>query len=242
MTDPNQTQDMLPQASTQDDESLSMTLGGVGRGDELPEGEIFDETAVAGGNSLLSHTNILIAVVAIVAVASLYLMRISQGDLSTSKESQEIEAQIANTLNRLNTPSQLSADDPLLAENLNALLTPTAEITAIFEYDVRDQQIPIEQVKKDPFSLVGGANDSSAGPDASEYQNSRRIAKLQGEISGFGLQSIMIGARNIAVIDGEFYKKGDTLGSFRVTDIDKFTVYLQVGGDVFELSLKNNNR
>ena len=226
-----------------DDEPMSMTLSGIGRGDGAPGENSYEGSAETGGGGLLSQTTLIIVVVAIVAAGSLYLMRATQSDLSGSKELQEIEAKIATTLNRLNSPTLLPDGDPLLSENLNALLTPTNEVTAIFEHDVRDQQVPIEQVKKDPFSLAVGENtleSASVGNAADELD--RKLAKFREELRKYELQSIMVGNRNIAVIGGEFYKKGDHVGSFTVTDIDKFTVYLEAAGSPFELTLKEQGR
>jgi len=240
MTDFSEHEDGLLPVESDAEEPMSMTLSGIGGGEVLPDDPELEPTSYAGGN-LLSHSAILLAAVAVVAVGSLYLMRSLQGDLSASDEAQEIEAKIANTLDRLNTPSLLQADDPLRPGNLHDLLASTDDITAIFGHDVRDQQVPIEQVKKDPFSLVIGESDSlHVKPDTTSQQNDRRAVKLQREFTKLELQSIMMGARNIAVIGGEFYKRGDRIGSFTVTDIDKLTVYLQAAGSTFQLTLESN--
>ncbi len=227
---------LIPQDSGAE-EPMSMTLSGIGRGDPLPEDGGYEMDSAAGNSGLLSHTTLLIVAVAIVAAGSLFIMRASQGDLTNTSEALEIEAKIANALNKLNTPSLLPDGDPLLAENLSMLLTPTDEITAIFQHDVRDQQVPIEQVKKNPFSLA--INDGTQDTGQDTRQTDRSLAKLQSEANSMDLQSIMLGARNIAVIGGEFYKRGDRLGSFTVTEIDKLTVYLEANGNAFELSLKD---
>ena len=228
---------LVPQGN--DDEPMSMTLSGVGRGDTLPDDGGYEMGSTTTGGGLLSHTPLLIGAVAVIAVGSLFLMRAAQGELKSSDEVLEIEAKIANALDRLNTPSLLPAGDPLLAENLNMLLTPTAEITAIFAHDVRNQQVPIEQVKKNPFSL--GLAENTADNTENTRQPDRSLARLKDEMRDLELQSIMLGARNIAVIGGEFYKRGDRLGSFTITEMDKFTVYLQANGNPFELSLKDQN-
>jgi len=225
---------LIPQDGTE--EPMSMSLSGIGQADSLPEDAGYGDGASTGGG-LLSHTTLLIAAVAIVAAGSLFIMRATQGELTKSEDSVEIEAKIANALSRLNKPSLLPEGDPLLAENLSTLLTPTDEITAIFQHDVRDQQVPIEQVKKNPFSLALGDNSGSdTGQDT--RQTDRALSKLRSEAGSLELQSIMLGAKNIAVIGGEFYKRGDRLGSFTITEIDKFTVYLEANGNPFELSLK----
>lgn len=223
---------LIPQES---EEPMSMTLSGIGRGDGQEPG--YEEAAPETGSGLLSHTTLLVVVVAIVAAGSLFLMRASQGELTSSAEVQEIESKIADALNKLNNPKLLPAGDPLLTENLNTLLAPTDEITAIFQHDVRDQQVPIDQVKKNPFALAMADNSPDTTVDT--RQPDRALEQLKNEVKSLDLQSIMLGARNIAVIGGEFYKRGDKLGSFTITEIDKFTVYLQASGKPFEISLKD---
>lgn len=229
--------------STDEEEQMSMTLSGIGRsGGEAIHSENGYDTAAESGGGLLSHTTLLVAVVAIVAAGSLYLMRASQGSLASSQDVQDIEAKIATTLNRLNKPALLPDGDPLLAENLSALLEPTEDITAIFEHDVREQQVPIEQVKKDPFSLTLVDDSTNTGMQDTSRDNDRRLVKLNDELRKLDLQSIMVGSRNIAVIGGEFYKKGDRIGSFTITGMDKLTVYLDVAGAPFELTLQDQKR
>jgi len=238
MTDFNEQDDGLLPVET--DEPMSMTLSSIGRGDNLPDDGEFEPASTSDKN-LLSHSAILIAVVAVVAIGSLYIMRATQGDLTVSKEAQEVEAKIANTLDRLNMPSLLQSGDPLLADNLNDLLASTDEVIAIFGHDVREQQVPIEEVKKDPFSLASQQDENSnTNIDNTNQQNDRRHAKLNKELAKLDLQSIMMGARNIAVIGGEFYKQGDRVGSFTVAEIDKLTITLDAAGFAFELRLQTN--
>jgi len=230
--DPNA---LVPQENDAE-EPMSMTLSGIGRGDDMQEPG-YEEAPSETGNGLLSHTTLLVVAVAIVAVGSLFLMRASQGELTNSEEALAIESKIADALNKLNNPTLLPEGDPLQKDNLSNLLSSTDDLTAIFEHDVRDQQVPIEQVKKNPFSIAMLENSEGARTD--NRQADRAIEQLEIESKSLDLQSIMLGARNIAVIGGEFYKQGDKIGSFSVTEIDKFTVYLEANGHGFEISLKD---
>jgi hypothetical protein len=241
MTDFNEHEgDLLP-TEPEAEEQMSMTLSGIGRGEGLPESPEL-EAESSSGAGLLSHSAVLIAVVAVIAIGSLYMMRATQGDLSASEEAQQIEAKITNTLDRLNKPSLLLDDDPLLAENLSNLLASTDDVTAIFGHDVREQQVPIEEVKKDPFSMSAqDTGNQNTSVDTTRKDSDKQLIKLRNELKKIRLQSIMMGARNIAVIDGEFCKMGDRVGRFTVTGIDKLTVYLESGGNSFELSLDSSN-
>lgn len=241
MSDYQEDPNALIPSGDEEEEQMSMTLSNIGRGSGGIGEEGFGGESDAGRSGLLSNTTLLVVVVAIVATGSLYLMRATQGDLSASQELQEIEAKIATTLNRLSTPSLLPVGDPLLSENLSALLTPTEDAASIFEHDVRDQQVPIEDVKKDPFSLALTNNTLEASSvDNAADQLGRKLAKYREELHKLDLQSIMVGSRNIAVIGGEFYQHGDHLGSFSITGIEKFTVYLEASGAPFELTLQES--
>ncbi len=241
MSDFQEEQNALIPNEIDDDDAVSMTLSSIGRGDA--ELDNLDVGSDSGGGGLLSNTTLIIVVVAVVAAGSLYLMRATQTSLTGGQEVSDIETKIATTLARLNSPTLLEEGDPLKAENLSALLTPTEDVTAIFEHDVRDQQVPIEQVKKDPFSLAMGDNTLEATQvnNAAE-QLDKQLEKYRNEVGRLDLQSIMVGSKNIAVIGGEFYKQGDHVGSFRITGIDKFTVYLEASGAPFELKLDQAGR
>ena len=221
------------------EEPKSMTLSGISRGDAPPDEMFLEDTPKR--NNLLSHSAVLIGVVLVVAVGSIFIMRASQGEFTTSDDVKEIEAKITNTLDRLNKPSLLKEDDPLRADNLKSLLTSTEDVTAIFDHDVREQQVPIEEVKKDPFSLALKESDAQNVSD-DKPKVDQSLSKLKAELKKLDLQSIMMGARNIAVIGGEFYKQGDQVGNFSITQIDKLTVHLQSAGHAFELHLETGGR
>ncbi len=227
--------------SEADDEPMSMTLHGIGQGDgEGGEEGLYPGATDSGGGGLLTNTTLILVAVVLIAGGSLYAMRAMRGSLASNGELKAIEAKIESTLTRLNSPGLLQEGDPLLASNLNALLTPTEDMTAIFEHDVREQQVPIEEVKKDPFSLAINESTLETTSQGNTSSQGNQREKYLTELNQLDLQSIMLGSRNIAVIGGEFYKQGDRLGSFRVTAIDKFTVYLEAGGAPFELSLGSN--
>lgn len=226
-----------------EEEPMQMTLGGMGMGEGEKDDELYPGAVETNGGGLLSNTTLILVAVVLIAGGSLYAMRAMKSSLDSDGDLKEIEAKIESTLSRLNSPGLLPDGDPLLAENLSTLLMPTDDMTAIFEHDVREQQVPIEKVKKDPFSLTLSDSVLEVTNDAGrETSMSKKLEKYRKELGGYELQSIMLGSRNIAVIGGEFYKRGDRLGSFNVTGIDKFTVYLEAEGMPFELSLQTGGR
>lgn len=224
-----------------DEEPAQMTLGGMGLGVDDQVEQPYDDQSAGSGGGLLTNTTLILIAVVLVAGGSLYAMRAMKGNLSSSDgDLKDIEAKIESTLSRLNSPDLLPDNDPLNESNLSALLTPTEDMTAIFEHDVRDQQVPIEDVKKDPFSLAILDGSKNAVQDTNRVTDRQKLEeKLSKEAATLDLQSIMLGKRHIAVIGGEFYKQGDRLGSFTVTGIDKFTVYLEAQGMPFKLSLES---
>ena len=64
--------------------------------------------------------------------------------------------------------------------------------------------------------------------DDSAAKRAKKLALLKAELDKNELQSVMGHAeRAVAVINGEFYRIGDTLGSFRIVQISKLRVKLE---------------
>ena len=72
-------------------------------------------------------------------------------------------------------------------------------------------------------------------------QRFKRLQELQGELKTYELQTIMIGRRNVAVIDNNFFQRGGQLGSFVIESIHKLAVHLSAEGQNFELRLETTS-
>lgn len=221
---------------------MSGVAGGSGAGG-LSDADLMGVDA--GRGKRLSQSSLVVIVVAVVAAGSLYLMRLTQGDLSAGGTAGDVEIKIEEALAKLTQPAALSADDPLQKKQLEALFSDTDTIVAMFAADLSAHQVPVEYVKKNPFHL---AATEPMGPgvipvDTTSRDHARRVAALQKQLDKLSLQTIMVsGNRNVAVIDGEFYQPGQSVGEFTIVSMDALTVRLTAGGETFQLTLNDNKR
>ena len=192
----------------------------------------------------LSHSGVVMGAIALVAVGSLFAMRWTQGDLSTSTVSRSVDAKIEDLLIKVNS-AHLPADSPLRAENMEALFQDTDEIVAEFGRDHTERQVPIDYVKKDPFLLweppvVATVEEAPVVEEKKVDPEALRLARLKelrGELKQLELQSVMDGRRPIAVIGGEFRRLDDQIGSFVLERIEPLRVHLRAEGELFQLDL-----
>ena len=223
-----------------------MDFGGdTETGPDLPDADSWGAEAPMGSASkLLGQSTLLIIVIAVVAAASLYIMRLSQGSIGSSAATQEAERKIELLLTKLST-GNLEDDSPLHRDQLENLLQDTNAVVEMFSADLTSQQVPVEFVKKNPFSLVIERKETgdSTTDLAAIRARERELKALNREFEGLKLQSVMDGARvPVAVINNEFYKPGDTVGSFEVYAISKKlqAVKLTAAGQEFMLSMVDN--
>lgn len=218
-------------------EPQSMSLmGGIARPEGLPDADDFefiDEKK--GGSKLLSHGTLVILLVFSIAAGTLYLMRMSNGSI-VSEVNAEVEGRVDTWLAKIANPQSMSSTDPLKKENLDELLGTTDEVVATFNFDMQKQQVPIEFVQKNPFEMPAGAQDAAPQVDNTERDRQLMIQKLDREFKALKLQSIMLGQRKIAVINGELKQIGQSIGSFRIDDIDGHRVVLSAAGEKFILT------
>jgi hypothetical protein len=224
-----------------DDEPRTMSLmSGVAGGGGIGEPDLAVEDTGRRGGNLLSHSGMIIAIVAVLAAGSLYAMRITQGDL-TGSTSRDVEQKIENAIIKLSRPGSMAANDPLRAENRASLFQDTDAILAMFAGDRGDHQVPVEYVQKNPFVLP--TTQQAAGPvDNSMRDRQRRLDALNQELSRLNLQTVMLGARNVAVINGEFHQPGGTVGSFTIESMDATSVQLIAEGERFVLRIDDPTR
>jgi len=226
------------------DQTQSMSLlGGVARPEGLPEADAsgIENADGSGAGRAISQGTVLVIVVAVIAAGSIYAMRLTQGKIANERGAQ-VEAKMEQILAKLTNPAAISSDDPLHPDTMKALFQDTDKIVGMLETDTDGQQVPVEYVKKNPFELPIQKEADTPTQNVSDRNRERQLKRLQGELKRFSLQTVMNGASGpIAVIDGEFYKKGKTLGSFRIANIDAsaLTVTLSAAGKSFKLTMND---
>lgn len=219
-----------------------MPLHAAGGPEELPEADAFD---LDGGRTHLPAINqgtLLIILVTLVAAGALYAMRATRGDLGGGSAGKAVEAKIEQALAKLTRPEALRSDDPLLTRNLARLFADTDAIIDIFAVDPAEQQVPMAELKKNPFRMLTAA--SPHDPDAALRQAERDRAKLKKQLTdeyqALRLQSVSGGRLPIAMIGNNMYREGDRLGSFLVRRIrtEDLAVELLAHDMLFVLRMK----
>ncbi len=230
-----------PTTAQGQDEPQSMSLlGGIARTDDLSEAEQLEIATGRTGRPTMGQNLLLLLLVTIIAGGTLYAMRLTQGDMANSAASREVDAKIEKLLARLKGADAKATR----VGNIDEILNDTEQIVEIFSVDFTDHQVPVEFVQKNPFKLTARkptvSDDPEARRRAEEEARMKRMMAMQAELKKFEITGINLRPRPIAVINGEFYKPGDKLGSFVIESMDAFTIHLRHGEDRFELSLKDS--
>lgn len=129
----------------------------------------------------------------------------------------------------------MAKDDPLLSSNLQVLFKDTDAVVGMFTEDNSKHQVPLQSLKKNPFIItlattVFDAQGSTNDPTAANRH-------LGSEFKDLKLETVMQGARPVAIINGKLVQPGDRIGNFTIKAIEGLTVQLEAGGDLFTLHL-----
>jgi hypothetical protein len=227
-----------------DESSSPASATGLGRPEELPQADEFDFEGGRPGLRSINQGTLLIILVAVLAAGALYAMRATHSDLKSGGVNSAVEAKIEQALAKLTRPDVLRSDDPLLTRNLAQLFADTDAIISLFAIDPADQQIPMAELKKNPFRLhrPAEAHDPEAELRAAERERARLRKQLTDEYQALRLQSVAAGRMPIAMIGNNMYREGDRLGSFVVRRIrtEELAVELLAEDMLFVLRMKTN--
>lgn len=243
----NQYNDMQANEAPREEEPQSLSLlGGIaGPSDNFADVDDIDNITGETGKSI-NQSTLLVIVAVVIAAGSLYAMRWGQGELVDNSSSKKVEAKMEKILAKLSNPAAMQDSDPLREQNLQALFKDTDAIVTMLSVSHTENQVPVEYVQKNPFELSIAKPDADAGPKpANDRQRQQRLKQLETELSRLQLQSVMKGkGAPIAIIGGEFYRSGATVGSFKIVNVDAnaLTVTLSAEGQQFMLSMQQKSR
>jgi hypothetical protein len=233
----------MPEAAAEVDESQkSLSLMSVAKNDEGEAGILLDEPKAPG--KVLNKGSLLILLLFVVAAGVLYAMRARHNSGAASVGNKEAEAKIEQKLVQLTMPGGIAPGDSMSQASLAALFKDTDAIVRRFSADPTERLVPIEQVKKNPFVLP--VYESAAGPVAAPVAQAQTTkkppkvdegAKLEQELKGLKLTSVMTGRTRVAVINSQFLQEGQKIGSFTVKSITSTGVTLESNGKAFPLSM-----
>lgn len=183
---------------------LPLGSGGFGEADGPASFE--DDTP----NSRINSGAVIIAIVILTASASVIGMRAvsKSAGAEIAKGNTEVESQIESFLDTLTTSEQ----------NTSATKVSEASVMKVLSTPYSEHQIPLEDVKKNPF--ITNPDDVSTDPDENNSKNSQTaweqqrtdmIAQYQAAADRIVVSSIMGGSSPLANINGKYVRIGDTL-------------------------------
>jgi len=203
-----------------DESNKSMSLlGGVGGGDDALDGVIVDEPDTPGRSPWV-QTIVLLTIVAALGAGALYFMRSTQDDIEV-RGTAGLSSRIDAALGRLTNAELMSDDDPLSQRSVDSLFSDTDRVLAIFASDPAEKQVPIQFIKKNPFSIRVQrvvAETGEAEPQV-DMEARRRMAKLEQSFKRLQLQSVVDMRVPVAVINGDMYRRGDQVEGFSIAAI-----------------------
>lgn len=224
---PDVLDDINPEAEAHP-QSLSL-LGGIAQG---ATNEGFGVPLENQKKKLATQSGLIILIICIVAFAALMTMRVTSGDMTAYGASAETDAFIETVDVRLANINQMDAADPLHPDAMRALFADTDQIISVIKADHTAKQVPVEQVAKNPFAMEV-TEVTAPKVDTAALAAAARAGKLKAlytEFDQIALQSVVAGRRPVAVIKGNLYRVGETVGSFTVEAIDQRGVAFRVEG------------
>lgn len=184
------------------------------------EDELLGLDDTAESKRLAVQSALLVAIVVLIAGGVLFGMRFTQGGANAEAATEDL-AKIQTFIQKSQNPDLVSKEDPQHPDKLRLMSQGADQLVQQIATDYAEKAVPIEEVAKNPFALAGQkkvATEVSA--DFLEGQRREQLHMLRSEFDRLNLQSVMgSGARSVAVIDGEFYRRGARLGSFKVAGI-----------------------
>jgi hypothetical protein len=186
---------------------------------------------------------ILISAVILSAVAGLFSMRKLAELTAATDINEQVEETIEGFLDKLaGTGSDPSgAQDPTRSAH-------EQHVMAVITESYADRQVPLEDVKRDPFRLDGDTKPDIVveEEDPEKAKEDRQAAERQRIIKAaeaLALKSIVGGSTKMALIGGSIVRVGETVSNtagnitFRVTDVTTSSVDLVAENTELELTV-----
>ncbi|MCC6581604.1 MAG: hypothetical protein IT440_14320 [Phycisphaeraceae bacterium] len=235
-SEPNPPAALAVTSSSQNEPETLSLMGGILRESALQE---TDELAPPPGfGKSVSQGTLLLLLIVVIAGGTLYAMRQSTRGMWGDVVSTDVEAKVEAALARF-------AGHPEAGAKVGAWFEDSSVFVRLFDYDVAQRQVPLEQVRKNPFRLVLAAEPARSvrpGDDnqAKTQARAQRKQKLELELKTYNLQTVMRGRIPVAIVSGQFVRQGQSLGSFTVKAIDQMSVRLEADNEEYTLNMNTS--
>lgn len=177
-----------------------------------------------GAGSLLSGSNIVLAVMVVAGAVGLYILRAGGTPASASAEQKLVEQQVDTAL------LQVKA----LAARRNRQGETGKSIIERFYYQAEARQIPSDELKGNPFCFAPPPGTTEVveaapqGPSDAEIRQEKRFRQALQDVVGLKLQSVMTGSSGrVAMVSNNLLTVGQTIHGWQVMDVSPRSVTLQ---------------
>ena len=201
---------------------------------------------------LLDRHKLTVVAVVVVSILVIFAMRWWRGGVPATAGAAQTEARIESALTRLSQPDAMAADDPLSPANVRLLTMDTEAILRAFGADPTQHQVGVDEVRKNPFVMEMPEVDqpvvAAAPPPPQPVEEDPAVARAQERqvlmqaVETMELQSVMMGRDPVAIVDGEFVRRGSSVNGFEVVRIEAQSIILRHGNDGFRLRMSDGKR
>jgi hypothetical protein len=119
---------------------------------------------------------------------------------------------------------------------MREMLKSTEKVVAEFMTYPSMSQIPLQDLRTNPFRMLGKTSDGSESAEKKKREEER--AAVVKAVQGLQLQSIMSGKKGACVINNTLYTEGQQVDKFTVEKISNGTVVVKSGPYRFELKMQ----
>jgi hypothetical protein len=133
------------------------------------------------------------------------------------------------------TITQFLSSDTQNTERMRQLLKDTDKAVQQFKQQPAKTQVPLADLKTNPFRTEANANKSEAAERALEK---RKKDELLQAAAALKIQSIMSGQRKAVMINNTPFAEGDTVQGFEIERINPDSVIVRKDGSRFALKMQ----
>ncbi len=186
----------------------------------------------------MMRSNILLVVLFVGAAAGVYGLSLRKGPAGASAEQQVVESQVDSAILRIANEGSAQTKMPSSGQ-------VTSQILKNFSDRITERQIPLRDLKKNPFvfvptasatSIVAGKPSKSKPDEKSPEEKSHEEAMAI--LETLHLQSVMMGRNGgTALISDNLLTVGQEIGGFKIKSISPRLVVLVRTGKEFILEM-----
>ena len=193
---------------------------------DMLEAQAAEQAYSLGGSKSSNRNTMVLLGICLSGIVVVYLLGARQSIAEPTEQQKAAEAQIDAVLGKL-----------VQKGSAKGLLNSTENMVKTFYEYPSNQQVSLQDLKKNPFSRVGRAKVGAEVPTIKTRAEIER--ELKGKLADLELQSVVKGSRGAkCLINGEVYGKGQVVAeTFRISNINVNSVVVVAGEFEFVLRM-----